>query len=461
MFENILGQPVTEQLSRDIKASVLASSMLFSGPPASGKGTTALELGRILSCEAPPAPWSCSCPACSRHRLLLHPDLLLLGPRSFGAEIAAASAAFLREPENLAAGLLFIRSVRKLLARFSPLLWEDDVKKFKDISPLILQLEESLDDLEAWRNRVEGGANGGANGGAESGLEKINGAILKNAFKLEAEGIAETIPISQIRRAAYWSRLAPVGKRKLLLIENADRMQEGGRNALLKILEEPPERVCIVLASAQSRALLPTILSRLRPYRFFARDEDAEREVIRRVFRNAGMEEDASLSAPVGRGNRITAYLDSFLPVSDERLYALAACFTASLAYRGARALRNRKLPDVLVFLGKYTTSIAEAAGLERTGDAGAAVAQVLAGTENFDAPGLFSRFLKNILSLVSESLRSAPVSGGVPPEGISLAEAMKRLTAEAASAVGVYNQSPALALERCCAEFQRFVTEL
>ena len=51
MFENVLGQQATGQLIHDIKAGILAQAMLFSGPSASGKGTSALELGRIISCD--------------------------------------------------------------------------------------------------------------------------------------------------------------------------------------------------------------------------------------------------------------------------------------------------------------------------------------------------------------------------------------------------------------------------
>jgi hypothetical protein len=82
--------------------------------------------------------------------------------------------------------------------------------------------------------------------------------------------------------------------------------------------------------------------------------------------------------------------------------------------------------------------------------------AQVLAGAERFEAPGLFLRFLGALLSLVSESLRLEPA-----PQGIALASAFRRLSAEAASAVGVYNQSPALALERYSAEFRRIAAAL
>ncbi|MDR2079576.1 MAG: DNA polymerase III, partial [Treponema sp.] len=140
MFENILGQPVISLLSSDINGGTLAPSMLFSGPLASGKGSAALELGRILSCEQSGA-WNCSCPACTRHRQLVHPDLLLLGPRNFSAEIAASAAAFLRDPPAQAVRFLFIRSARKLLARFSPVLWEDEPKIAK-LNPYIQSLDE-------------------------------------------------------------------------------------------------------------------------------------------------------------------------------------------------------------------------------------------------------------------------------------------------------------------------------
>ena len=52
MFENVLGQSASLQLTSDVEAGRLAQSMLFEGPQASGKGTAALELGRVVSCEA-------------------------------------------------------------------------------------------------------------------------------------------------------------------------------------------------------------------------------------------------------------------------------------------------------------------------------------------------------------------------------------------------------------------------
>ena len=45
-------------------------------------------------------------------------------------------------------------------------------------------------------------------------------------------------------------------------------MLDASKNALLKILEEPPKNLTFILLTTNRNALLPTILSRLRPYYF-------------------------------------------------------------------------------------------------------------------------------------------------------------------------------------------------
>jgi DNA polymerase-3 subunit gamma/tau len=437
MFDNVLGQPAVQQIIRDRDEGALAPSMLFSGPAASGKGTAGLELARILSCEDPRAPWNCACSACTRHRFLNHPDLLILGSRSFSAEICAATAAFLREPELPAARLLFIRAVRKLLVRFFPMLWEEDMAKLGKLSAVLLSLEEDLDGI--WAD-AQGGAKSAK---AEGSLHKCCDSILKNALKLESAGISDFIPIGHVRRAAYWCRLAPTGKGKLLLIENADRMQDGARNSLLKILEEPPESVHIVLTTAHEEALLPTVLSRLRPYRFRARSPEEEAEVLRRVFRAETQE------------GSVRGFLDSFLPVSGDGLRPLAAYCAASIALGTAFALRGlAPLPEDLVALGKYTVPISEAAGLGRPDkDTQVIIAKLNAGAEKFEVRGLFAQFLAQLLSLVSDVQRTCGNSiGGF----VADCDTWRRLAGEAATAVGVYNQTPALALERFITELKR-----
>ena len=426
MFENILGQPASDQLKLDIANNSLAPSLLFYGPKSSGKGSAALELARVISCESK-ASWNCACTSCARHRLLLHPDLMCLGSRSFSAEIAAAGNAFLREIDSVPAKLLFIRAVRKLLARFNQALEEES--KLSKLAHLVLSLEEELDELET----------------ADSAEEKHVNAVIKNAYKLESDGIGSTIPIEHIRRAAYWSHLAPSGKRKLLLIENAGSMKDSAKNSLLKLLEEPPPSVTIALTAVRPNALLPTILSRLRPYRFTARSEETEKEVIRRVFRSDVSFENNSQ----GRHSLINSYLDSFLPVQGETLKSLAAFFTASAAFNAAFLLKKQgiqNLPAELVLLGKFSTTIAEAAGLEKTRDSREIIAKVLDETSNFEVRSMFTRFISLLMAVVLDSLKTSSSHSTCV---ITFLDLWKKYTGETETAAMIYNQNPGLALER------------
>lgn len=52
------------------------------------------------------------------------------------------------------------------------------------------------------------------------------------------------------------------GARKVYIIRDADTMNPSAQNALLKLLEEPPSGVVIILEALNPRALLPTIRSR-------------------------------------------------------------------------------------------------------------------------------------------------------------------------------------------------------
>ncbi|MDR2479136.1 MAG: DNA polymerase III [Treponema sp.] len=471
MFDNIIQQGAAAQLGEDIISGRLAPSMLFFGPPASGKGSTALEFARVLSCESlvnrprqagtravkpkDLAPWTCPCPSCIRHRALLHGDLAILGPRPFAAEIAASHAAYQREPSVPATGTLFIRSLRKLMARFAPAIWEYENRAGK-LNPLAVleSLENDIAEFEMLNNSGSGAAE---NSGA---LEKLCDSLLKNAFRLSDEGMGDTIPIAQIRRAAYWSRLAPSGQRKTLLVENADRMRDEAKNSLLKLLEEPPETVSIILTVQRRELILPTILSRLRPYRFLRRAAEEEREIIRRVFRGLaaartdgpGMETGES----GGQAGLISAYLDSFLPQSTGKLYPLAAFFVASTARASVLLLKKKgraTIPAGLAALGSYSGPIAEAAGYGRAAAAKEVFAALLPESGNFEG-GSFSRFIANILEIVSQSQRRSQDN----PRWIAYNELWRRHAARAEAAAGVWNQNPALALE---ALFCRLKTEM
>ncbi|MBR6565764.1 MAG: DNA polymerase III [Spirochaetaceae bacterium] len=322
MFENLLFQPASQQLSKDICEGQLPNALLFVGAPASGKLTCALELARTLACTARPAgAWQCNCDSCLKHKSLVSTSVLLTGNRSCSLEIAAAAKTFLDAVATGASHLrgsryLFVRSIRKLSARFNPILWEGEDKVSK-IAPILASIDENLEELE--RNPILGVENPDI-GLDFSKVEKLVAGLRNLADKLESGFMYDAIPVAQMRRVSSWARYKPEFGKKVIILENADKMQEGSRNAMLKILEEPPEDVVFILTTTRRNAVMPTILSRVRPYNFVSRDGQAQSQVISRVFHCDIAPENIETAS-------IQDYLLSFLPVSPQEIEQLGHQF--------------------------------------------------------------------------------------------------------------------------------------
>ncbi len=75
------------------------------------------------------------------------------------------------------------------------------------------------------------------------------------------------IKIDQIREAINFLKLKSKGG-KVLIIDNSERMNIEASNALLKTLEEPPEKTMIILVTSNQNKLIPTIVSRCKKVRF-------------------------------------------------------------------------------------------------------------------------------------------------------------------------------------------------
>ncbi len=76
------------------------------------------------------------------------------------------------------------------------------------------------------------------------------------------------ITMEEVRGLVAQSQFSPSTARwRVVVIEDADRMQERTSNVLLKALEEPPPRTVWVLCAPSEADLLPTIRSRVRTVR--------------------------------------------------------------------------------------------------------------------------------------------------------------------------------------------------
>jgi DNA polymerase III subunit gamma/tau len=321
MYENLLHQEICSLLAKDIKTDRLPGAILFSGPAGTGKLSCALESARILSCTgAEKGFWMCTCPSCLQHKSLVNQNVLLAGTRDCTLEIAAA-AAVLKSAYGIhasylkSARYLFLRSVRKLTMRFNPVLWEGD-DKISKIAAITSEIDELMETLDFPRELPDVNA-----------LSKTCEQIQKLCEKLESTFLYDSVPVKQIRNISAWARMKSNEGKKTVIIENADRMLESVRNALLKILEEPPEDTVFILTTARRNAVMPTILSRVRTYQFRERTQEEQLDVVKRIFHDNNY------------NGSLQGYIETFLPVSPSDIRICAENFFRDIAMN--------RLPDV------------------------------------------------------------------------------------------------------------------
>ena len=76
-------------------------------------------------------------------------------------------------------------------------------------------------------------------------------------------GIEHPITIEEVRNLINWISFTPTHqKSKFAILYQAHQMSTEAANALLKILEEPPDYAQIILISPNTAGLIPTIISR-------------------------------------------------------------------------------------------------------------------------------------------------------------------------------------------------------
>lgn len=118
--------------------------------------------------------------------------------------------------------------------------------------------------------------------GADPGLVSITRTAHEKTGRMR-----DNILVDDIRKLAGFFQLSATdGGRRVVIVDAADDMNVQAANALLKMLEEPPERATLILITHQPSALLPTIRSRCRTLRLNTLDGDA----MAQAMRNAGVD---------------------------------------------------------------------------------------------------------------------------------------------------------------------------
>lgn len=88
---------------------------------------------------------------------------------------------------------------------------------------------------------------------------------IERRINAKTEKLQGEIVIATIQEASAFMRLTPAeGGWRVVVVDGAEDLNTNAANALLKLLEEPPPRSILLLASAAPGRLLPTIRSRCR-----------------------------------------------------------------------------------------------------------------------------------------------------------------------------------------------------
>ena len=110
----------------------------------------------------------------------------------------------------------------------------------------------------------------------------------------ESKGLSLVVDVVRhfLIEPAYTS--PSLGRRRVFVVRDAERMNEAAQNAFLKTLEEPGADVVILLESSRPAALLPTIRSRVVPIAFGRLEEQDAAAAL--VAAGLGAEEAAALA---------------------------------------------------------------------------------------------------------------------------------------------------------------------
>ena len=201
-------QPIIWEKFLKIKANKrVGSAYLFSGSRGSGKEWASIEFGKLINCKASKGIYCNKCDSCIQFNNLQHPNLKLIFPMPASDKSNKAQTPM----ESL---------------------------KQEDFDYITKSLELKSRDP----------------------FHKIN--IPK----------ANRIPISSIRdlHKTIYLKTDKLNK-KIILIFDAHLLSQGmgeSANALLKILEEPPNNTLIILVTDRKSALLTTIISRCQEIAF-------------------------------------------------------------------------------------------------------------------------------------------------------------------------------------------------
>ena len=172
--------------------------------------------------------------------------------------------------------------------------------------------------------------------------------------------------IDEIRELRDRVNLAPAaGRMKVYIIDEVHMLTTEAFNALLKMLEEPPEHVIFVLATTEKHKVLPTIISRCQSFDFRRPGVGTLSEKLAEIAEAEQIEAEAealTIIAREGKGSFRDAeglldQLSSFAegPVTATLVRELLGSVGSDVLLETTAALHERRVADVLKIVDRLS----------------------------------------------------------------------------------------------------------
>ena len=157
------------------------------------------------------------------------------------------------------------------------------------------------------------------------------------------------ITVDEARRVPEFLSLTPAeGLWRVVIVDAVDQLNANAANALLKILEEPPERAILLLVCHSPGGILPTIKSRCRTFKLSAPERQSFGDILNHIAPTITDHEHAALYALSygAPGHAITLYQEGALACYEGWLAAMMPDAKVATRQQFADQIAARKSPE-------------------------------------------------------------------------------------------------------------------
>jgi DNA polymerase-3 subunit delta' len=210
--------------------------------------------------------------------------------------------------------------------------------------------------------------------GACRSCDRIARGVHVDVFRVEPDE-RQSIKIDVVREVLARTGFRPFeGRRRVVLIRDAEALEVPAQNALLKSLEEPPPATVFILTTAVPTLLLPTVLSRCVRLRFARLSEHDVAAVLERDFEHSAADARAAAALAGGSIERALALSSSDVEVLRQTALTLlgkaGAPAAARLQAASLVAGKDRPRDEVALVLRIAASLVRDVELLNAGGDA-------------------------------------------------------------------------------------------